>query len=99
MKDDITTNPEAVLATTLVLLAGSTALLGAALWLTGKMQLAGMVQYLPMPVVGGYLAFIGLYCLEAGVSTMTNEDVETIPGEHQTKREIACACASVRESA
>jgi hypothetical protein len=25
------------------------------------------VSYLPMPVVGGYLAFIGYFCLEAGV--------------------------------
>jgi SulP family sulfate permease len=26
------------------------------------------VSYLPMPVVGGYLAFIGYFCLQAGVA-------------------------------
>jgi len=25
------------------------------------------VSYLPMPVIGGYLAFIGYFCLEAGI--------------------------------
>ena len=42
---------------------------------TGKLQLATYVQYLPLPVVGGYLAFIGLYCLEAGLSLMTGVQV------------------------
>jgi hypothetical protein len=31
-----------------------------------------------MPVVGGYLAYIGFYCLEAAVSTMTDQDIEGI---------------------
>jgi SulP family sulfate permease len=34
------------------------------------------VQYLPLPVVGGYLAYIGLYCLEAGLSLMSNIEVQ-----------------------
>ena len=51
--------PEHMLATVLVTLSLSTALLGVALMLTGYWQLAGLVQYLPLPVVGGYLAFIG----------------------------------------
>ena len=43
----------------------------------GKLRLAMLVQYLPLPVVGGYLAFIGLYCLEAGLSLMTGMQVRT----------------------
>jgi hypothetical protein len=35
---------EEILATTVVLLASSTALLGVALWITGKLKLAGLVQ-------------------------------------------------------
>ncbi|KAF1777595.1 SLC26A/SulP transporter domain [Phytophthora cactorum] len=62
---------EEVLATTLFTMAVSTAVLGAALIITGKLRLASFVQYLPMPVVGGYLAFIGFYALEAGLSMMT----------------------------
>lgn len=57
--------PEHMLATVLVTLSLSTATLGVALMFTGYFKLAGLVQYLPLPVVGGYLAFIGLYCLEA----------------------------------
>jgi SulP family sulfate permease len=35
---------EEILATAVVLLASSTALLGVALWITGKLKLAGLVQ-------------------------------------------------------
>ena len=42
---------------------------------TGKLELAMLVQYLPLPVVGGYLAFIGLYCLEAGLTLMSGVQV------------------------
>jgi len=54
---------DVILATVLCWLALATALLGVALWITGRLRLATLVQYLPMPVVGGYLAFIGFYCL------------------------------------
>jgi SulP family sulfate permease len=65
-----------VLATTLFTLASATALLGIALIITGKMKLASFVQYLPMPVVGGYLAYIGFYCLEAGLSMMSGKTIK-----------------------
>ena len=42
--------------------------------------LAMLVQYLPLPVVGGYLAFIGLYCLEAGLSLMSGVQVTSLLG-------------------
>lgn len=67
--------PEHMLATTLVTLSLCTASLGVALMFTGYFKLAGLVQYLPLPVVGGYLAFIGLYCLEAGISLMSGLQV------------------------
>lgn len=66
---------EETLATALVGLAVCTAALGAALWLTGRLQLADAVQYLPLPVIGGYLAFIGLYCFEAALSLMTGLEI------------------------
>lgn len=64
-----------ILATVLCWLAMSTALLGLALIVTGKLKLASLVQYLPLPVVGGYLAFIGLYCLEAALGVMAGQDI------------------------
>ena len=50
---------EETLATVLCWLAIATASLGVALIITGWLRLAALVQYLPLPVIGGYLAFIG----------------------------------------
>eukprot|EP00522_Entomoneis_paludosa_P010032 CAMPEP_0172466436 /NCGR_PEP_ID=MMETSP1065-20121228/56134_1 /TAXON_ID=265537 /ORGANISM="Amphiprora paludosa, Strain CCMP125" /LENGTH=974 /DNA_ID=CAMNT_0013223237 /DNA_START=140 /DNA_END=3064 /DNA_ORIENTATION=+ len=58
----------AIVSTTLVLLSAGTALLGLCLFAIGKFQLANAVAYLPMPVIGGYLAFIGYFCIQAGVA-------------------------------
>jgi SulP family sulfate permease len=49
--------------------------LGLALIATGHLGLATLVQYLPMPVVGGYLAFIGFFCFEAGLSLMAHTEI------------------------
>lgn len=31
------------------------------------LKLAGLVQYVPLPVIGGYLSFVGWFCTVAGV--------------------------------
>lgn len=49
------THEEQLLPTTLVILALCTALLGVLLIIVSKLKLASAVQYLPMPVIGGYL--------------------------------------------
>ena len=67
-----------ILPTALVVLGGSTALLGLMLIITGKLRLASAVQYLPMPVVGGYLAFIGFFCGEAGLAMMAGVQVTSM---------------------
>ena len=41
----------------------------------GKLRLASLAQYLPVPVVGGYLAYIGFYCGQAGLAMMANEQL------------------------
>ncbi|CAN0353798.1 unnamed protein product, partial [Discosporangium mesarthrocarpum] len=58
----------AMLSTTCFVLCGCTTALGAALVAVGRLQLANLVQYLPMPVVGGYLAYIGYFCGQAGLA-------------------------------
>ena len=50
---------EEILATALCWIVLSTALLGLAMVLTGKLHLAALVHYFPLPVLGGYLAYIG----------------------------------------
>ncbi|OWZ11419.1 Sulfate Permease [Phytophthora megakarya] len=62
---------EAKVTTTVVTIGLATASLGVVLVLLGKFKLAGLVSYLPMPVVGGYLAYIGLFCMYAGLSLCT----------------------------
>ena len=54
-------------------------LFSAGLIIVGRMRLASLVSYLPMPVVGGYLAFIGLFCLEAGLSLCTGKSINQNP--------------------
>ena len=34
--------------------------------IAGALRLASLVQYVPLPVIGGYLAFVGYFCLTAG---------------------------------
>ena len=70
---------QAIVSTTVVLLSLSTALLGVCLVLMGHFRLAhGTVSYLPMPVVGGYLAFIGYFCVQAGVALAISTPLVTL---------------------
>eukprot|EP00040_Diaphanoeca_grandis_P019374 m.102250 g.102250 ORF g.102250 m.102250 type:complete len:981 (-) comp27395_c0_seq2:91-3033(-) len=67
---------EEILVTVLCWIGISTTMLGVALFITGKLKLAALVQYIPLPVIGGYLAYIGFYCFEAGITLMSGEQVE-----------------------
>ncbi|MGH7955274.1 MAG: hypothetical protein ACREOZ_04865, partial [Gloeomargaritales cyanobacterium] len=73
MNDD-----EYILASTTILLPLCTVILGVALVVIGRMNLASYVQSLPTPVVGGYLAFIGFFCGQSGLSLMAHVNVENI---------------------
>lgn len=44
----------------------------------GRCNLASVVQYLPMPVLAGYLAYIGFFCGISAFGIMANKDVATI---------------------
>lgn len=58
---------DVILSTTIVTLSIATASLGIVLMFLGKFNCANVVSYLPLPVVGGYLAFIGYFCVVAGI--------------------------------
>jgi len=66
---------EEILATATIGLALCTALLGLGLVVIGYFRLASTVQLLPTPVVGGYLAFIGFFCGQGGLSIMAGFEV------------------------
>jgi MFS superfamily sulfate permease-like transporter len=71
---------EEILSTTLVLLSLATASLGVICIVMGKLKLADAVAYLPLPVVGGYLAFIGYFCIQAGISLCISKPMIGIAG-------------------
>lgn len=64
-----------ILATATIGLSMFTAILGGALILVGKFKLASYCQLLPSSVVGGYLAYIGFFCGQAGLALMASVDV------------------------
>jgi SulP family sulfate permease len=68
-------NMDNLVPTTLFILATATTALGVMLMAVGRYRLAHFIQYLPMPVVGGYLAYIGFFCGEAGLAMMGSVQV------------------------
>mmetsp|Transcript_22235 Transcript_22235/g.46182 ORF Transcript_22235/g.46182 Transcript_22235/m.46182 type:complete len:554 (+) Transcript_22235:222-1883(+) len=66
-----------LLATATIGLSLCTASLGLGLMLIGRCRLARFVQYLPTPVVGGYLAYIGFFCGQSGMGLMAGAEVKS----------------------
>jgi SulP family sulfate permease len=69
---------EQIVPTTIVVLPICTFILGCLLVLVARLKLATVIQYLPMPVIGGYLAFIGFFCGQAGLAMMAGVQVTSI---------------------
>lgn len=57
-----------ILGSALVVLSLLTGIVGIFIVLTGSLKLASMVQFVPVPVVGGYLAYVGYFMLISGIS-------------------------------
>ena len=72
-------NKDAILATVTIGLGMATAILGVGLLIIGKLRLAQYVQKLPTCVVGGYLAYIGWFCGQAGLGLMANTSTVSLP--------------------
>jgi len=73
-EDDQWTEEE-LIATALWQCATSTCMVGICIVLVGKLKLGTYVQMLPLPVVAGYLAYIGYFCLVAGLASVTVLDL------------------------
>ena len=71
---------EVIVSTTIALLGVATSTLGVILIFLGKFRLADAVSYIPMPVIGGYLAFIGYFCVEAGIGLSISEPMMGLRG-------------------
>eukprot|EP00929_Paragymnodinium_shiwhaense_P083733 TRINITY_DN44724_c0_g1_i1.p1 TRINITY_DN44724_c0_g1~~TRINITY_DN44724_c0_g1_i1.p1 ORF type:complete len:935 (+),score=193.40 TRINITY_DN44724_c0_g1_i1:91-2895(+) len=64
-----------LVATCLWQCAGSTTIVGLCVIAFGKMRLGQYVQMIPLPVVGGYLGYIGYFCFVAGLNSATDLEV------------------------
>eukprot|EP00592_Proboscia_alata_P001279 CAMPEP_0194373862 /NCGR_PEP_ID=MMETSP0174-20130528/22272_1 /TAXON_ID=216777 /ORGANISM="Proboscia alata, Strain PI-D3" /LENGTH=593 /DNA_ID=CAMNT_0039153139 /DNA_START=270 /DNA_END=2051 /DNA_ORIENTATION=+ len=72
-----------ILATATIILPLCTAFLGVGLVIIGNFRLAGYVQALPTPVIGGYLAFIGFFCGQSGLALMGGVNVVNYSDWHK----------------
>ena len=72
-----TSSPEEATSTAVIVLSLATASLGAVILSVGRFRLASFVSLIPMPVVAGYLAFIGFFCFAAGLGLSCSKDIST----------------------
>eukprot|EP00803_Ostreobium_quekettii_P002230 evm.model.scf_2205.2 EVM.evm.TU.scf_2205.2 scf_2205:19630-24234(+) len=68
--------PQEAVGATLVTLSVSTFIVGLLVTATGCLKLAVLVQYVPIPVVGGYLGYVGFFCIMAGAFLSAGDDVD-----------------------
>lgn len=68
-----------ILATSLATLTAATALVGLLIVATGALKLASFVQFCPLPVVGGYLAFVGAFMFFSGAGLAAGVPLSVTP--------------------
>lgn len=44
-----------------------------------RRKLAGLIAYIPLPVVAGYLGYVGYFCLAAGAAQSSGKPVSSLP--------------------
>ncbi|KAF6261741.1 hypothetical protein COO60DRAFT_1699671 [Scenedesmus sp. NREL 46B-D3] len=66
-----------VIGTALLTLTVATFVVGVMTLLVAKFKLATLVQYVPLPVVGGYLGYVGYFCLAAGIGLGCSTTINT----------------------
>jgi SulP family sulfate permease len=67
------------LATALATLTVATTTVGLLIVLTGALKLASFVQFCPLPVVGGYLAFVGVFMFLSGAGLASGVALSVSP--------------------
>ncbi|EFJ45005.1 hypothetical protein VOLCADRAFT_94701 [Volvox carteri f. nagariensis] len=75
------TGPDAAavaLGSSLLAMTISTAIVGLLTVVVARLKLADMVSYVPLPVVGGYLGFVGYFCIAGGTALAAGVQVDTL---------------------
>ena len=70
---------DTALGTSLLTMTISTFLVGLGTLFVARKSLAQFVQYIPLPVMGGYLAFVGYFCIASGVGLGVSVEIGSIP--------------------
>lgn len=65
----------AVVATSLWACSIATGLTGFVVFAVGRRKLVDLVNLIPLPVIAGYLAYIGYFCFAAGLTISTGETI------------------------
>lgn len=79
VKDELPDNPtdddrDFVMGAVIFILTFSAVFVGTLVMLVSLLRLAGLVQYVPLPVIGGYLGYLGYYLMISGAFISTNTD-------------------------
>lgn len=69
---------ETALGSALLTMTLSTVIVGMGTLLVAKKSLAGFVQYIPLPVMGGYLGFVGYFCIASGIGLGCSQDISSL---------------------
>ena len=66
------------LGTSLLTMTLSTFLVGLGTLFVARKSLAQFVQYIPLPVMGGYLAFVGYFCIASGIGLGVSVEIGSL---------------------
>jgi hypothetical protein len=69
---------DVALGTSLLTMCLSTFVVGFLCLLVGKFELAQLVQYVPLPVVGGYLGYVGYFILAGGAGLAAGVEINGV---------------------
>ncbi|GLC59516.1 hypothetical protein PLESTB_001495700 [Pleodorina starrii] len=75
------TGPDAAavaLGSSLLAMTLSTFIVGLLTVVVARLKLADLVSYVPLPVVGGYLGFVGYFCIAGGTALAAGVQVDTL---------------------
>ena len=67
------------LGTALLTMTTATFLVGVGTLLIARYKLASIVQYLPLSVIGGYLGYVGYFCIASGIGLGSSVEIGSIP--------------------
>eukprot|EP00887_Chlorella_sp_A99_P004621 scaffold4.g4621.t1 len=71
--------PAVALGTSLLALTFSTLVVGLGMVAVARFKLARAVEFIPLPVVAGYLSFVGYFCIAGGVGLGVGVELSRLP--------------------